>query len=212
VNRFAYYEQMKALARQVRQEHHLATARVLRSDLRRLYRAYDIKIDLWPYKFKSLRGAYFYDELGPTVVLARHLPPEPLIFTMAHELKHHLVDRGQVLAYCDTSNIREPIEIGAEIFAAELIFPEEDFINYLKQMGVGPRQCTPEVVVRLKQETQTTLSYAGLAKRAEFFNFARPGSLAKVQWKKLEEQLYGEPIYKRLHRHRQALPGVETPG
>ncbi len=203
MNRFAYYEQMKALARQVRQEHHLNTARVLRSDLRRLYGVYGIKIDLWPYKFKTLRGAYFDDELGPTVVLARHLPPEPLIFTMAHELKHHLVDRGRVLSYCDISNVREPIEIGAEIFAAELIFPQEDFINYLKQMGVGPRQCTPEVLVRLKQETQTTLSYTGLAKRAEFFNFALRGSLAKVQWKKLEEQLYGEPLYKRLLRHRQ---------
>ncbi len=197
MSRFAYYEQMKALARQVRQEHHLETARVLRSDMRRLYRAYGLQIDLWPYKFKSLRGAYFDDELGPTVVLAGQLPPEPLIFTMAHELKHHLADRGRALSYCDASNVGEPIEIGAEIFAAELIFPEEDFIAWLKQMRVGPRQCTPEVLVRLKRETQTTLSYAGLAKRAEFFNFARPGSLAKVQWKKLEEQLYGEPRYRK---------------
>jgi hypothetical protein len=70
-------------------------------------------------------------------------------------------------------------------------------------MGIGPRQCTPEVIVRLKHETQTTLSYAGLAKRAEFLNFAAAGSLAKVPWKKLEAQLYGEPVYKRLLRSRQ---------
>lgn len=203
MSRFAYYEQMKALARQIRLEHHLHTARVLRSDLRRLYRAYGIKIDLWPYKFRVLRGAYFDDDLGPTVVLARQLPPEPMIFTMAHELKHHLVDRGLGLSYCDPSNAREPIEIGAEIFAAELIFPEQEFVKCLQQMGIGPRQCTPEVLVRLKHETETTLSYAGLAKRAEFLNFAPAGSLAKVQWKKLEEQIYGEPLYKRLLRYRQ---------
>lgn len=203
MSRFAYYEQMKALARQIRLEHHLHTARVLRSDLRRLYRAYGIKIDLWPYKFRALRGAYFDDDLGPTVVLARQLPPEPMIFTMAHELKHHLVDRGLGLSYCDPSNAREPIEIGAEIFAAELIFPEQDFVTCLRQRGIGPHQCTPEVLVRLKHEARTTLSYAGLAKRAEFLNFAPAGSLAKVQWKKLEEQIYGEPLYKRLLRYRQ---------
>ncbi|HXV42437.1 MAG TPA: ImmA/IrrE family metallo-endopeptidase [Anaerolineae bacterium] len=203
MSRFAYYEQMRALAQQVRLEHHLRSPRVLKSDLRRLYRVYGIKIDLWPHKFKALRGAYFDDDLGPTVLLARQLPPEPMIFTMAHELKHHLVDRGLSLSYCDPSNAREPIEIGAEIFAAELIFPQRDFVEYLRQMGIGPRQCTPEVIVRLKHETQTTLSYAGLAKRAEFLNFAAAGSLAKVPWKKLEAQLYGEPVYKRLLRSRQ---------
>ncbi len=203
MNRPAYYAELKALAQQVRQEHHLDSPRVLRSDLRRVYRTYGLRIDLWPYKFKALRGAYFDDELGPTVVLARQLPPEPLIFTMAHELKHHLVDRGQGLSYCDASNQREPLEIGAEIFAAELIFPEEDFVTALKRLGVGLRQGSPEVLVRLKRETQTTLSYAGLAKRAEYLGFVPVGSLAKVQWKKLEERLYGEPLYKRLLRARQ---------
>jgi hypothetical protein len=58
-------------------------------------------------------------------------------------------------------------------------------------------------LVRLKRETQTTLSYTGLAKRAEFLNFAPAGSLARVAWKKLEEQLYGEPFYKQLRRSRQ---------
>jgi len=205
VNRFAYYEQMKALARQVRLTHHLDTARVLRSDLRRIYRAYGIRIDLWPHKFRHLRGAYFNDDLGPTVVLARQLPPEPMVFTMAHELKHHLVDQGLTISYCDPSNEQEPIEIGAEVFAAELIFPEQDFIDCLKQMGIGQRKCTPEALVRLKRETQTTLSYTGLAKRAEYLNFAPFGSLARIKWKKLEEQIYGEPLYKRILRSRQAV-------
>lgn len=207
MSRFAYYEEVKALARRVRREYGLDTFRVLRSDLRRLYRDYGIKIDLWPHPFKSLRGAYFDDDLGPTVLLARRLPPEPMIFTMAHELKHHLVDRDLALSYCDASNARQPIEIGAEIFAAELIFPEQDFVDCLKQMGIGRRACTPEALVRLKRHTQTTLSYAGLAKRAEQLAFAPFGSLAGIRWKKLEEQLYGEPLYKRLLRARQANNG-----
>jgi Zn-dependent peptidase ImmA (M78 family) len=205
VSRFAYYEEIKAQARRVRVEHTLETVRVLRSDLRRLYRVYGIQIDLWPHRFKNLRGAYFNDDLGPTVVLARQLPPEPMVFTMAHELKHHLADRGQVIS-CDISNQNEPIEIGAEVFAAELIFPEQDFIDHLKQMRTGARAGLPELLVRLKHETRTTLSYAGLAKRAEYLGFAPVGSLAKIKWKKLEEQIYGEPLYKRLLRQRRSHP------
>lgn len=192
---------MKALARQVRAEHALNTPRVLRSDLRRIYKAYGIRIDLWPYRFKQLRGAFFNDDLGPTVVLVRDLPEDPMVFTMAHELKHYLTDRELKIWYCDVSNENDPIEIGAEIFAAEMLFPEQDFIDWLSQMGISRGACTPEVLVRLKRETQTRLSYAGLAKRAEFLRFAPSGSFAKVKWKKLEEQIYGEPVYKQIRRY-----------
>lgn len=202
MKRYAYYEKLKALARQIRNEHGLNTPRVLRSDLRGIYRAYGITIDLWPHKFKQLRGAYFFDSIGPTVMLARYLPNEPLIFTMAHELKHHLTDRDSVLLYCGMSNENEVLEIGAEIFAAELIFPEQEFVDYLKQMGIDVNKCTPEVLVSLKRETKTTLSYAGLAKRAEQLGFAPRDSLAKIKWKKLEEKIYGEPLYKRILRNR----------
>lgn len=196
MNRSAYYEKMKDLARQVRAEHGLTSPRVLRSDMRRIYKAHGIRIDLWPHKFKRLRGAYFFDEFGPTVMLAGGLPEDPTVFTMGHELKHHLVDRGLGLSYCDPSNENEPIEIGAEVFSAELIYPEHDFSEWLVKNGISLRGCTPEVLVRMKREVRTTLSYSGLAKRAEFLGFAAPGSLAKVKWKRLEEQIFGLPIYK----------------
>ncbi len=204
MSRFAYYQEMKALARQVRAAHDLTTPRVLRSDLRRIYKHHGIRIDMWPHRFKRLRGAYFFDDLGATVMLVRGLPPDPMVFTMGHELKHHLADRGTGLTYCDASNENEPIEIGAEVFAAELIFPEQDFIDRLGQMGVARGSCSAEDLVRLKRQTGTTLSYAGLAKRAEFLGFATAGSLARVRWKKLEEQMFGEPLYKQLLRKRQA--------
>jgi Zn-dependent peptidase ImmA (M78 family) len=202
VLRSQYYDQLKTLARDVRARFGLTTPRLLRSDLRRIYRAEGIRIDLWPYRFKGLRGAYFNDEMGPTVLLAKGLPQDPMVFTMAHELKHHLTDRGLSLSYCDASNQSNPIEIGAEIFAAELIYPDEDFAAQLARMGVQRGTCTPEILVRLKHETQTTLSYAGLAKRSEFMGFSQPGSLARVKWKKLEEQIYGPPIYSFYRRRR----------
>lgn len=211
MSRTHYYEEMKALARQIRLKHGLTTPRVRRSDLRRIYKPYDIQFDLWPLKgapstvkLKSLRGAFFYDECGVTIMVNRFLPDAPAIFTMAHEFKHFLVDRDIGTLWCGDDNQNEEIEIGAEVFAAELMFPEQDFRDNLIQMGIRKGECTPEVLVRLKRETQATLSYAGLVKKAEFLGFAPLGSLAGVKWQQVEEQIYGEPVYKQIQRyHRQ---------
>ena len=187
---------MRLLAVQMRDQYGLQTPRVLKSDLRRIYKHQEIQIDIWPYKLKKLRGAYFYDEDGASVMLAKGLPDDPTIFTMGHELKHHLVDRDSIVSLCDPSNQSTEIEIGAEIFAAELIYPEQMFQDSLFHMGVTMGSCTPQHIVTLKRETQTTLSYAGLAKRAEFLGLAPQNSLAKIAWKKLEESIYGVPFYK----------------
>ncbi len=203
MSRSAYYEQMRALALEVRRQHGLTTPRVLKSNLREIYRKHGIRIDLWPYKLKHLRGAYFNDEFGPTVMLARGLPDDPFVFTMAHELKHHLVDRDKaILAYCDPSNENDLVEIGAEVFAAELIFPEGDFEIWLDRAHVEKGTLTPPILVKMKHETRTTLSYAGLVKRAERLGHAPSGSLAKIRWKELEVEIYGEPLYKRILRNR----------
>ncbi len=208
MNRFAYYQQLKVLAREIRADFNLTAPRVLKSDLRLIYKAKGItRIDLWPrkgiaFKFKQLRGAYLRDAPGPSVMLARHLPLEPMIFTMAHELKHHLTDQELPVSYCDKSNEAESIEIGAEVFAAELIFPDQDFAAWMDKLHIGLGNCTPKALVQLKHTTRTTLSYQALAKKAEFLNFATEDSLKKVGWKKLEEEIYGEPIYKRVLRYR----------
>lgn len=191
MSRSEYYEEMKKLAREVRRELGLTTPRVLRSDLRRVYKAYDLRIDLRT-GFKGLRGAYFNDECGASVVMAKGLPPDPAVFTMAHELKHHLVDSENTNLDCNKWN--NPIEIAAEVFAAELVYPEQDFLDDLSKMGVERRCCSPEDLVRLKHNTRTTLSYAGLVKRAEWFNFIDDGQFAKVQFQKLHDQIYGPPF------------------
>jgi hypothetical protein len=202
MSRTEYYNELKELARSIRSEFGLITPRVMRSDLRRIYRDREIKIDLWPQKFRTLRGAYFNDENGATVMLAKGLPEDPMVFTMAHELKHHLRDAGISVSYCDPSNEREPIEIGAEVFAAELIYPENDFARDMVERNIGFGKCHPADLVRLKRETRTTLSYSGLAKRAQFLGFSNSGALIGVKWKKLEEEIYGVPFYKQFRVRR----------
>jgi Zn-dependent peptidase ImmA (M78 family) len=212
MKRTEYYEDLKILAQNVRAEFNLETPRVLRSDLRRIYKHYGIQIDLWPrnesttsIKLKGLRGAFFYDEYDPSVLLNRHLPEEPRIFTMGHELKHYLKDRNYLdsnngVIWCGDDNQNEVIEIGAEVFAAELIFPDNDFKGLLTQMDIQMGKCQPETLVHLKYKTQTTLSYTGLVKKAVFLEFASQGDFSKIKWKKLEESIYGLPLYKKLRR------------
>jgi hypothetical protein len=191
MNQQAYYEELKLLARQVRAEHGLCSPRVLASDLRRIYERHGIVIDSWPYRLRHLRGAFISDDLGATVMLASGLPQDPLVFTMAHELKHFFRDRDLGIYYCDQSNLGREVEVGAEIFAAELLFPDQDFIKHMRLLRVGQDQCLPKTLVHVKCKTRTTLSYAGLAIKAERLGYAPACSLTKIKtWRKLE-QLYG---------------------
>src|SRR5678815_4312995 len=156
MNRQAYYEDLKLLARQVRAEHGLRSPRVLASDLRRIYDRHGIVIDSWPYRLRNLRGAFISDHLGTTVMLASGLPQDPMVFTMAHELKHFFRDRDLGISYCDVSNLNKSIEIGAEIFAAELLFPDRDFVAHMNRMGIRTNQCLPKNLVQLQRQTGTT--------------------------------------------------------
>lgn len=187
MNTQKYYEDLKQLARQVRAEHGLSSPRVLPSDLRRIYECYGIEVDEWPYRFRNLRGAFINDQLGPTVMIAKGLPQDPMVFTMAHELKHFFRDRDLGISYCDQSNLNKSLEIGAEIFAAELLFPDRDFMSHMNAMGIRRDQCLPKSLIQLKRKTGTTLSYAGLAIKAERLGYAPSHSLTTIKtWRRFE--------------------------
>lgn len=197
MNAQTYYEDLKRLARQVRAENGLTSPRVLVSDLTRIYTRHGITIDEWPYRFKHLRGAFINDDLGMTVMVAKGLPQDPMVFTLAHELKHFFRDRDLGISYCDQSNLNRSLEIGAEIFAAELLFPDRDFVNEMTAMRIRPNQCLPKNLIRLKRQTRTTLSYAGLAIKAERLGFAPSHSLTTIKtWRRLEA-VYDEPVLRR---------------
>ncbi|HEY0724805.1 MAG TPA: ImmA/IrrE family metallo-endopeptidase [Pyrinomonadaceae bacterium] len=197
MNTHQYYEDLKLLARQVRAENGLSSPRVLPSDLMRIYAKHGIEVDEWPYRFRNLRGAFINDELGTTVMLAKGLPQDPMVFTMAHELKHFFRDRDLGISYCDQSNLNKSLEIGAEIFAAELIYPDRDFVSHVSRMGIRMNQCLPKDLVRLKRQTGTTLSYAGLAIKAERLGFAPSHSLTTIKTWRRFEALYSPPVRSR---------------
>ncbi len=207
MSRSAHYEAVKQRARDLRAEYGFDSPRVTRSDLRRIYMAEGIRIDRRD-GFRSLRGAYFFDEeIGPTVLLARGLPEEPTIFTMGHELKHHFLDRPagmDLVSMCGDSNVSDLPEKAAEVFAAELVYPDAEFLIHMEQAGIARGGCDAAAIVRLKHRTRTTLSYSSLGKRAMFHGFAPEGSLLGVAWKKLEASIYGEPFYKRYAQRRRS--------
>jgi Zn-dependent peptidase ImmA (M78 family) len=200
-----YYEDLRQLARQVRAENGLSSPRVLPGDLMRIYAKYGIIVDEWPYRFRHLRGAFINDHLGTTVMVAKGLPRDPMVFTMAHELKHFFRDRELGIYYCDQSNLNKSLEIGAEIFAAELLFPDRDFVAYMTKMEIRRDQCLPKTLIQLKRQTGTTLSYAGLAIKAERLGFAPSHSVTTIKtWRRLEA-LYGEvrPLTTTTRRHKE---------
>jgi Zn-dependent peptidase ImmA (M78 family) len=206
MRRSDYYDLLKAKAREVRASHNLTTPKVMLSDMRRIYRTLGIKIDYWKGKLRKVRGAYTNIDNEPCVMVYASLPEEQRIFTLAHELKHHFFDQGE--GRVDVDN--EASEIGAEIFAVELIFPDGDFHSFMQKLGVAKGCCTAESIVRLKRQSQTTLSFASLAKRATHHEYALPGSFDAVKWRKLEESIFGEPEYKRILRYKAAKTARES--
>jgi Zn-dependent peptidase ImmA (M78 family) len=182
----AYYYRMRELAREVRTRHGLEGSRLTIRRIWRICRMEGIERLDFRSGFKALRGAYFNDECGVSILLARGLPDDPTIFTIAHELKHHLVDSKAKSVLCRAAEEVRRIEVGAEVFAAELIYPEKDFVGDLSHLlGRTPEKVTAETLVQLKARTRTTLSYAALAKRTVLLGLAKQGSFRDVRWRTL---------------------------
>jgi Zn-dependent peptidase ImmA (M78 family) len=182
-----YYYEMRELALEVRARNGIEGSDLSMRDMWRIYCEEGIEKLDFRRGFKDLRGAYFNDDCGVTVMLAGGLPDEPTIFTMAHELKHHLVDSETGPVVCRTNEQTKRIEIGAEVFASELIYPEKDFVYDVFRLLRGmPQTVRPEVLVDLKRKTNTTLSYAALAKRTVLLRLADEKAFHGVRWGTLE--------------------------
>lgn len=198
-NRNEYYNLIKHKAKEIRGKYNLNGPRILPGQIKNILLEEGVKeVKLWK-DFKRIRGAYLLNKDGSaTVGINDNLPRDPKAFTMAHELKHHLMDKDLGQIFCSLSNVSEEIEIGAEIFAAELIYPEQLFLDHLLLMGINKDNFEPRHIVDLKKGNDTTLSYQALAKRAMLLRIAVKGSLDNIKWKKLEEDIYGLPYYKKV--------------
>jgi Zn-dependent peptidase ImmA (M78 family) len=196
--RSTHYETLKLLARQKREQFGLTTQKLNLTAVKTIYKAEGIVIDPWKLS-PRIRAVYMCDGGDPSVLLNNTLPKEPRLFALVHELKHHYCDRdvlegGQIP--CGDYNANRDIEVGAEVFAAEFIFPESEFLEVARQLDLLKSPVTPEDIVRFKRTVNAPVSYKFLRKRFEFLNLVPKGRYAKVKFTVLEAQMYGQPIYK----------------
>jgi IrrE N-terminal-like domain len=120
------------------------------------------------------------------------LPDEPKLFALVHELKHHYRDQELLHAgriVCGDYNASELIEKGAEVFAAEFIYPEAEFRDDLRALGIG--SWSAENVVTLKRNCKAKVSYTYLCKRLERLDLIQAGQFAGVRFQNLEDHLHG---------------------
>ena len=197
------YLEVRQLALKLRDSYGISGPRLTKTDIRRIYKDEGIRLD-YRSGFKNVRGAYYPPPLGPSVVISKRIPEEPQLFTLAHELKHHFFDREVSLSPCGTSNQDALVEKSAEVFAAELMFPQQLFKEIIESMGVQLGACSAEDLVHLKMKTRTTLSYAGICKVAEFLGYCNRGEFAKTKFTNLQHQIYGKPLYQTINERRRA--------
>jgi Zn-dependent peptidase ImmA (M78 family) len=190
---------MRALALEKRRLYGVETPKLNLTVMRRVYKAEGITIDGRTLSGNNIRASYFCDDGDYSVLLNKDLPREPKLFSLAHELKHHYVDQKIIqggLIRCGDYNRNEFIEKAAEVFAAEFIYPEDEMRALAASLGVNAHTCTKETVVEFKRACQACISYTFVVKRFEWFGFCPRGTYDKVQFQKLEEEIYGLPIYK----------------
>jgi Zn-dependent peptidase ImmA (M78 family) len=192
------FQDLRALARQKRAEHEVVTTAFGLRELRKIYKTEGIALDYRKLPAK-IRAIYMSDDNDPSVAINKSLPPEPKLFSLAHELKHHYLDRTRIeqgTVRCGDYNENQDIEIAAEVFAAEFIYPEDEFVAFAGSLALVPLGTTAEQVVQFKHDCGVTVSYTFIRKRLERLGFIGRGAFAGIQFQKLEEEIYGLPIYK----------------
>ncbi len=215
--RSAYYQTCQSLARAKRRDYSVLTTSLNLVVMQRIYKAEGIVIDRRKTKANRIRAAYYCDDGECSVWLNAGLPREPKLFTLAHELKHHYLDQDEIQSgqiECGDYNAHEVIEKAAEVFAAEFIYPQSEMKSLITELGISAVNCTPEKIVEFKQACGACVSYTFIVKRFEWFGLCDRGAYSKVQFKKLEEEILGVPIYKqpwfKQRRAKKRLRSSET--
>jgi Zn-dependent peptidase ImmA (M78 family) len=197
MSRGAEYQRLKALARERREHYGVATEAFGLLDIRKIYKAEGVRIDYYPLPYK-IKALYMCADGECSVAVQRRLPDEPKLFALVHELKHHYCDRealGNGVIHCGDYNMDDVIEIGAEVFAAEFIYPEAEFARDIAPLGL--KTWAPEDIVRFKRNCKAKVSYRYLCKRLERLGHIARGAFEDVKFQKLEEQIFGVPYHRR---------------
>ena len=197
MSRTAYYQGLKALAAAQRRHYGVQTHNFGLREVRGIYKNEGIRLDLWSLPSK-VKAVYMCDDDDFSVAVQESLPYEPKLFALIHELKHHYTDRDQLNAgviHCGDYNANELIEKGAEVFAAEFIYPEAEFVADVGAMA--SMQWQPGDVVRFKRNCGAKVSFRFICKRLERIGCAAPNAFAGVAFRKLEDEMFGVPYYRR---------------
>jgi len=197
MSRRAYYEELQQLAREKRVKYGVDTASFGLEEVRTIYKEEGIRLDHWPLP-RKIKAMYMCDDGDCSVALQRTLPYEPKLFALIHELKHHYRDRealGAGVIHCGDYDANELIEKGAEVFAAEFIYPQAEFAEDLTNLGLTVRQASD--VVAVKRSCKAKVSYRFICKRLERLGCITPGQFDDVQFQKLEDKIHGVPFYRR---------------
>lgn len=187
---------MRRLAREKRELYSLSTPDITLGRIRKIYQQEDIVIDSCPGTLLKLKAAYFHDQYGCSVLLNMKLPEAPRLFAMIHELKHHYEDRHRLQCFTcqDVYDSSPLIEIGAEVFAAEFIFPEEEFREHVSSF-INGKKIAPEDVVHMKYHCPARVSYQFIIKSLERLRYISRGQFARVKFHKLHSAIYGSHHY-----------------
>lgn len=207
------YEEVRLLAQEKRALYAVNSSRLGLQTIRNIYKAEGISIHYYPKRLRNLRAAYFNDDEGCDVLLNKDLPDEAKIFSLAHELKHHYLDRNIIpkSIICSLQYSNEPlIEKTAEVFAAEFVWPEQEFIRSAAEYGISAENCTPQLIVCFKRQINIPISYTFLVKRLEWFKIIRKGQFDKIQFKKLEWSIFGKPFYLRGQQTRNSINQIRS--
>lgn len=195
--RRAYYDDLLQLAREKREAFGVQTSSFGLLKIREIYKAEGIRLDYWPLP-RKIKALYMCADQDYSVAVQKALPDEPKLFALVHELKHHYRDQELIHAgriVCGDYNANELIEKGAEVFAAEFIYPEAEFRSDLRVLGIN--SWSAEAVVTLKKNCKAKVSYTYLCKRLERLGLIQADQFAGVRFQKLEQQLHGVPFYRR---------------
>jgi Zn-dependent peptidase ImmA (M78 family) len=192
------YEQAREFARKKRSELGVQTTDIDIPFLKKICKTEDVKVDMVGKMGPRIRAAYFFDEYGCSIMLCKDLPREPKMFALAHELKHHFLDREIIAGgemQCGDYNANRIPEIAAEEFAAEFLYPAAEMKTVLDTIAVTPDNISPNLIVEIKRRSPIEVSYTFIQKRLERFAIIAKNQYGSIQFQKLEEKLY-PPIYK----------------
>jgi Zn-dependent peptidase ImmA (M78 family) len=199
MTRHEYYQNLRKLAQAKRIEYGVTTSTLNLTLIRKIFKSEGVKIDSWDLKGRNIKAAYFCDNEDASILVNKNLPPIPKLFALVHELKHHLEDQDSIRGgelQCGDYNANELIEKGAEVFAAEFIYPESEMLELATKMKINSDSCTPEQIVRFKKICPAKVSYQFITKRFERFRFWKPANYGDIKFQNLEEKMYGTPTYK----------------